>query len=119
MKDITIRHPILSSVILLNSDIITNENKSAMNTKFVIASVLMAAALTTGIFSTTTTAVYADESETNTEQSIKQKNVGGDASSQFNCAQNNIGGESALRADVDACGTLSVEVLDDLIGMSR
>jgi hypothetical protein len=80
-----------------------------MNTKLVFASVLMAAALT-GIFSTTTTAVYADESETNTEQKIKQKNVGGDDSSQFNCAQNNIGGESAPEADVDLCGTLTIDI---------
>jgi hypothetical protein len=90
-----------------------------MNKTLVIASVLMAAALT-GIFSTTTAAVYADDdgdySGTDTEQSIKQKNVGGDDSSQFNCAQNNIGEEAGLEADIDACGTLSVEVLSDLIG---
>ena len=30
---------------------------------------------------------------TNTEQKIKQRNVGGDGSSQFNCGQNNIGEE--------------------------
>jgi outer membrane lipoprotein SlyB len=87
-----------------------------MNKTLVIASVLMAAALT-GIFSTTTAAVYADESETNTEQSIKQKNVGDDGSSQFNCGQNNIDSEEAedglLSIDVDACGTLSVEALAD------
>jgi hypothetical protein len=90
-----------------------------MNKTLVIASVLMAAALT-GIFSTTTAAVYADDdgdySGTNTEQSIKQKNVGGDDSSQFNCAQNNIGEEADLAADIDACGTIDVEVLSDLIG---
>ena len=87
-----------------------------MNKTLVIASVLMAAALT-GIFSTTTAAVYADESETNTEQSIKQKNVGGEGSTQFNCGQNNIDSEAAedglLGIDVDACGTLSVEALVD------
>ena len=77
----------------------------------------MAAALTTGIFSTTTAAVYADDdgdySGTDTEQKIKQKNVGGDGASQFNCAQNNIGGESALRADIDLCGTLTVDIGED------
>ena len=50
-----------------------------MNKSFVLVAVLTAAALT-GIFSSTTMAVYAfedgDESETNTEQEIKQKNVG-------------------------------------------
>jgi hypothetical protein len=46
-----------------------------MNKALVIASVLMAAALT-GIFSTSAYAsVAGDESETDTEQEIKQKNV--------------------------------------------
>jgi hypothetical protein len=76
----------------------------------------MAAALT-GIFSTTTAIVYADESETNTEQEIKQKNVGSGESTQFNCGQNNIDSEAAedglLGIDVDACGTLSVDALAD------
>jgi hypothetical protein len=68
----------------------------------------------TGVFATTPMAAYAeddydgDSSETNTEQSIKQKNVGGDEASQFNCGQNNIGGESAPTADIDLCGTLSL-----------
>ncbi len=93
-----------------------------MNKTLVIASVLMAAALT-GIFSTNPMAAYADDddydgdsSETNTEQSIKQKNVGGEGSSQFNCGQNNINEAAALEADIDACGTLSVEVLTEILG---
>ena len=93
-----------------------------MNKTLVIASVLMAAALT-GIFSTHPMAAYAggdddygDSSETNTEQSIKQKNVGGDGSTQFNCGQNNINEPAALNADIDACGTLSVEVLTGILG---
>jgi anionic cell wall polymer biosynthesis LytR-Cps2A-Psr (LCP) family protein len=65
-----------------------------MNKKITIATVLMAAALT-GIFSSTTMAVYAfeggDESETNTEQEIKQKNVGSGESTNNNCALNSIG----------------------------
>ena len=44
----------------------------AMITKFAI--VAMIAALT-GIFATSTLAAYADESETSTEQLIKQENV--------------------------------------------
>ena len=47
---------------------------------------------------------------TNTEQKIKQRNVGGDGSSQFNCGQNNIGEESALTADIDLCGTAEVDI---------
>ena len=47
---------------------------------------------------------------TNTEQKIKQRNVGGDGSSQFNCGQNNIGEESALTADIDLCGTAEVAI---------
>ena len=90
-----------------------------MNKTLVIASVLMAAALT-GIFSTNPMAAYAgddgDSSETNTEQEIKQKNVGGEGSSQFNCGQNNIN-EEASPIDVDLCGTLSVEVLEEIAAL--
>jgi hypothetical protein len=61
-----------------------------MNKKLAIATVLMAAALT-GVF---TTSAYAtdggDESETNTEQEIKQKNVGSGESTNNNCALNSI-----------------------------
>jgi hypothetical protein len=68
-----------------------------MNKKLVIASVLMAAALT-GIFSTNPMAAYADDdddydgdsSETNTEQEIKQSNEGFDSSTNNNCALNSI-----------------------------
>jgi hypothetical protein len=64
-----------------------------MNHKMLaIAAVLTAAALT-GIFSTTPMAAYAgggDESETSTDQSVKQKNVGSGDSLNFNCAQNLI-----------------------------
>ena len=64
-----------------------------MNKTIVIATVLMAAALT-GIISTHPMAAYAfddgDESETNTEQEIKQKNVGSGESTNNNCALNSI-----------------------------
>jgi hypothetical protein len=64
-----------------------------------IAALVIAAALT-GIFSTTPMAVYADESETNTDQSVKQKNVGSGDSVNFNC------GENLIKAGVgeQACG---------------
>ena len=69
-----------------------------MNKTIVFASVLMAAGLT-GIVSTHPMAAYAtyesgDESETNTEQEIKQENVGSGESTNNNCALNSI--DSAL-----------------------
>jgi hypothetical protein len=62
-----------------------------MNQKTIaVAAVLMAAALT-GLFATSPLA-YAegDESETNTDQSVKQKNTGSGDSANFNCGQNLI-----------------------------
>jgi len=57
-----------------------------MNQKsFIIAAILAAAALSV----IATPLVYAqDSSETNTDQTIKQKNVGSGESVNFNCAQN-------------------------------
>jgi hypothetical protein len=66
-----------------------------MNKSFFIAAFLTAAALT-GILSTTTMAVYADESETETEQKLKQSNVGSGASTNDNCGQNLINSASTL-----------------------
>jgi hypothetical protein len=61
-----------------------------MNQKMLpIAAILTAAALT-GILSTAPMTVYADESETSTDQSVKQKNVGSGDSLNFNCAENLI-----------------------------
>jgi hypothetical protein len=58
-----------------------------MKKTLAIATVLMAA----GIFSTSAYAVDGgDESETNTEQEIKQKNVGSGDSTNNNCALNSI-----------------------------
>jgi hypothetical protein len=75
-----------------------------MNKTIAIASVLMAAALT-GIFSTSAYATNGgDESETNTEQEIKQKNVGSGESTNNNCALNSI--ETTLAATV-ACPVTS------------
>jgi hypothetical protein len=79
-----------------------------MNKAFVFVAVLTAAALT-GIMSSTTLAVYAfeggDESETNTEQEIKQKNVGSGESTNNNCALNSI--DTTLAATV-ACPVTAV-----------
>jgi hypothetical protein len=60
-----------------------------MNKTIAIVAVLMAAA-STGIFSTNPIAFAQDESETNTEQEIKQKNVGSGESINNNCALNSI-----------------------------
>jgi hypothetical protein len=59
-----------------------------MNKTIVIGTVLLAAALT-GIFSTSAYA-QGDESETNTDQSIAQKNVGNGESINNNCGANLI-----------------------------
>ncbi len=60
-----------------------------MNKTIAIVRVLMAAA-STGIFSTNPIAFAQDESETNTEQEIKQKNVGSGESINNNCGANLI-----------------------------
>jgi hypothetical protein len=59
-----------------------------MDKALVTSSVLVAAALT-GIFLTSGYA-QGDQSETNTEQSIAQKNVGSGESTNNNCAPNSI-----------------------------
>jgi hypothetical protein len=60
-----------------------------MNKTLAIATVLMAAALI-GILLINPLAFAQDESETNTEQEVKQKNVGGGESINNNCALNSI-----------------------------
>ena len=64
-----------------------------MNQKMLAIAAIITAAALTGMFSTAPMATYADggdESETKTDQSIKQKNVGSSDSANFNCAQNLI-----------------------------
>ena len=80
-----------------------------------------------GVFATTPMGAYAeddgDSSETNTEQSIKQKTSGGDGSTTVNCARNDISGATEdglipLRPpfDVQLCGTAAVD-LGGVVGM--
>jgi hypothetical protein len=88
-----------------------------MNNKMLTIAAL-AAVLVAGVFATTPMAAYAggddgDSSETDTEQSIKQKNSGGDGSTNINCGENNI--NSPSRFDVQVCGTLDVGVLDGMV----
>ena len=69
-----------------------------MKTMLTIAAILTAAALT-GIFSTSAFAYDGgDESETNTEQALKQKNVGSGDSINNNCALNSIDSAAATVA---------------------
>jgi hypothetical protein len=112
-----------------------------MKAKSLAITAVLAAALLTGIFSTSTMAVYAerdydedhdedehddeerydgdkerydgdkyrgggDESETNTEQDIKQKNVGSGESTNNNCALNSI--DTTTAATV-ACPVTAVQ----------
>jgi hypothetical protein len=94
-----------------------------MNNKMLTIAAL-AAVLVAGVFATTPMAAYAggdygDSSETNTEQKIKQKNVGSDASTNVNCADQDIGGatEDGLLPTIDAqvCGTAAID-LGALVG---
>jgi len=90
-----------------------------MNNK-VLTIAALAAVLVAGVFATTPMAAYAggdydgDSSETKTKQEIKQKNVGSGASTNVNCADNDIGGaiEDGLLPfpplDLQICGTLDI-----------
>jgi hypothetical protein len=72
-----------------------------MKTMLTIAAILTAATLT-GIFSTSAFAYDGgDESETNTQQVLKQKNVGSGESTNFNCGDNSIDGGFI---DAQLCG---------------
>ena len=82
-----------------------------MNKKLAIATVLMAAALT-GILSTNPIAYAQDESETDTEQEIAQKNVGSGESTNNNCALNSI--DTTLAATV-ACPVTSALTATDAV----
>jgi hypothetical protein len=79
----------------------------------------LAAVLLAGVYATTPMAVYAvrsddgDYSGTETEQEIKQKNSGSDASTNVNCGENDI--NSPSRFDVQVCGTLDVGVVEDTV----
>ena len=73
-----------------------------------------------GVFATTPMTAYAggddgDSSETETEQSIKQKNSGSDGSTNVNCGDNDINSGSFIDAQV--CGTLDVSVLEAMAAL--
>ena len=72
----------------------------------------LAAVLVAGVFATTPMAAYAgddgDYSGTETEQEIKQKNVGSGESTNVNCADNDI--NSPSEDDVQVCGTAAFDL---------
>jgi hypothetical protein len=82
-----------------------------MNNKMLTIAAL-AAVLVAGVFATTPMAAYAgddgDYSGTETEQEIKQKNVGSDASTNVNCGENDI--NSASEIDAQVCGTAAIDL---------
>ena len=72
-----------------------------MKTLLTIAAILTAATLT-GIFSTSAFASDGgDESETNTQQVLKQKNVGSGESTNFNCGQNLINSQTEQECEAE------------------
>jgi hypothetical protein len=75
-----------------------------MNQNTIAIAVVLAAAMMAGIFATPL--AYADESETSTEQELKQKIVGSGDSSNFQCGQNLLNVETAA---TQTCTDLSVE----------
>ncbi|MGI8833725.1 MAG: hypothetical protein ACR2IS_13955 [Nitrososphaeraceae archaeon] len=97
-----------------------------MNNKMLTIAAL-AAVLVAGVFATTPMAAYADGdydddgkdngdySGTETEQEIKQKNVGSDASTNVNCAENDIAGveEVPTELELQLCGTAAVDLGTD------
>ena len=84
-----------------------------MNQKIIATAAVLSAALLAGVLATSPITAFAegDESETNTEQALKQENVGSGASTNFNCGENNI--DTLL--PIQACGTVDLgEEISDL-----
>ena len=82
-----------------------------MNNRILTIAAVLAASLIAGVFATTPMAAFADESETETKQEIKQKNVGSGFSTNVNCADNDINSASFIEAQL--CGTAAVELGTD------
>ena len=84
-----------------------------MNQKIIATAAFLSAAIFAEILATSPVTTFAegDESETNTEQALKQENVGSGASTNFNCGENNI--DTLL--PIQACGTVDLgEAVSDL-----
>jgi hypothetical protein len=74
-----------------------------MNQKMLAMAVVLMTAALTGLV-TTTPVAYADESETETEQELKQSNVGSGESTNENCGSNSIDGFLGLTI----CGEVEI-----------
>jgi uncharacterized low-complexity protein len=80
-----------------------------MNQKTIAIAAVLAAAMLTGIFATPM--AYADDSETSTEQELKQSNVGSGESTNENCGSNSI--DSFIDATV--CGEVEIGPLTEAV----
>jgi uncharacterized low-complexity protein len=80
-----------------------------MNQKTIAIAAVLAAAMLTGIFATPM--AYADDSETSTEQELKQSNVGSGKSTNENCGSNSI--DSFIDATV--CGEIEIGTLTEAV----
>jgi hypothetical protein len=87
-----------------------------MNNKMLTIAAL-AAVLVAGVFATTPMAAFADGDDgdysgTETEQKIKQKNVGSGDSTNINCADNDIAGveEVPTELELQLCGTADLSL---------
>jgi hypothetical protein len=87
------------------------------NINLTIAAIAMAAVLGTGIF--TTTSVYAggggDSSETNTEQKLRQENIGSGDSTNFNLGQNAIDSLASIGGGAGGDGGDGVATCEECI----
>ena len=81
-----------------------------MNQYTIAIAAVLAAAMIAGIFATPL--AYADESETSTEQELKQKNVGSGESTNDNCGTNSIDSGLALAI----CGEIEIGADGDGFG---
>ena len=77
-----------------------------MKIKMLTIAAILAATLLTGFLSTPM--AYADESETSTEQELKQKNIGSGASTNTNCGSNSI--DSAI--EITLCPGADIDIGD-------
>jgi hypothetical protein len=78
-------------------------------TSFVMSAIVITAALALALAVTTSiTGAYADEPETNTEQKIRQENLGSGQSININCGQNLINSDGDI-----VCFDPTVNVTDD------
>jgi hypothetical protein len=83
-----------------------------MNQKTIAIAAVLAAAMLTGIFATPM--AYADDSETSTEQELKQKNVGSGESTNTNCGSNSI--NDFVSATLCPGSEIEIEGLTDMLG---